>query len=34
MPTVYLARDTNHGRLVAIKTLRPRVASALGIERL
>jgi len=33
MATVYLARDLKHGRLVAIKVLRPEVAAALGPER-
>jgi eukaryotic-like serine/threonine-protein kinase len=31
--TVYLARDTTHGRLVAVKVLRPGLATALGPER-
>src|SRR5881396_3972598 len=33
MATVYLARDLRHGRLVAIKVLRPESAAALGPER-
>src|SRR5213083_344944 len=33
MATVYLARDLRHGRLVAIKVLRPELAAALGPER-
>jgi len=33
MATVYLARDLKHGRPVAIKVLRPEIASALGPER-
>src|SRR5213083_1403762 len=33
MATVYLARDLRHGRLVAIKVLRPEIAAALGPER-
>ncbi len=31
--TVYLAQDLKHGRQVAVKVLRPEVASALGWER-
>jgi eukaryotic-like serine/threonine-protein kinase len=33
MANVYLARDLKHGRDVAIKVLRPEVASAVGSER-
>ena len=33
MATVYLARDLNHPRLVAIKLLRVELAAALGTER-
>src|SRR3989440_12483454 len=33
MATVYLARDLKHGRVVAIKVLRPELAAALGPER-
>src|SRR5256884_1776497 len=33
MATVYLARDLKHGRLVAIRVLRPEIAAALGPER-
>ena len=33
MATVYLARDLKHDRQVAIKVLRPELASALGPER-
>ncbi len=33
MATVYLARDLKHARLVAIKLLRPELATALGPER-
>ncbi len=33
MATVYLARDTRHGRQVAIKVLRPELAAVLGAER-
>jgi tRNA A-37 threonylcarbamoyl transferase component Bud32/tetratricopeptide (TPR) repeat protein len=33
MATVYLARDTKHQRLVAIKVLRPELAASLGPER-
>jgi tetratricopeptide (TPR) repeat protein len=33
MATVYLARDLKHHREVAVKVLRPEVASLLGVER-
>jgi TolB-like protein len=33
MATVYLARDLNHPRLVALKVLRVELAAALGTER-
>src|SRR2546422_1435132 len=33
MATVYLARDSKHDRLVALKVLRPELAVALGPER-
>ena len=33
MATVYLARDLKHGRLVAIKVLRPTLAESLGPGR-
>ena len=33
MATVYLARDEQHDRRVAIKVLRPEIAAALGAER-
>ena len=33
MATVYLARDLKHGRMVAIKVLRPELAHLLGPER-
>ena len=33
MATVYLARDTKHGRRVAIKVLHPELAAVLGTER-
>jgi eukaryotic-like serine/threonine-protein kinase len=33
MATVYLARDLKHERFVALKTLRPEIAIALGRER-
>src|SRR5881394_2617628 len=33
MATVYLARDPKHDRFVALKTLRPEIAMALGRER-
>src|SRR5262245_23881064 len=33
MATVYLARDLKHDRDVAIKVLRPELATALGAER-
>lgn len=31
--TVYLAQDLKHGRMVAIKVLRPELAATLGVER-
>ena len=31
--TVYLATDLKHQRQVAIKVMRPEVASAIGLER-
>src|SRR5438034_11248307 len=33
MALVYLARDLKHERFVALKTLRPEIAMALGRER-
>ena len=33
MATVYLARDLKHGRMVALKVLRPELAHVLGPER-
>src|SRR5262245_14077130 len=33
MATVYLARETKHGRQVAIKVLHPEVSAAFGSER-
>jgi tetratricopeptide (TPR) repeat protein len=33
MAVVYLAEDPRHGRMVAVKVLRPELASALGPER-
>jgi serine/threonine-protein kinase len=33
MATVYAARDTKHGRSVALKVLRPELAESLGAER-
>ncbi|HSE66383.1 MAG TPA: serine/threonine-protein kinase, partial [Gemmatimonadales bacterium] len=33
MATVYLARERKHDRMVAIKVLRPEIASLLGAER-
>ena len=33
MATVYLARDLKHGRMVALKVMRPEIAQAIGPER-
>src|SRR5712691_8401883 len=33
MATVYLAQDLRHGRSIALKVLRPELATALGPER-
>jgi len=33
MATVYLARDTKHGRPVALKVMRPELSNALGPDR-
>ncbi len=33
MATVYLARDVRHGRMVAIKVIRPEVLGVLGTDR-
>jgi hypothetical protein len=33
MATVYLARDVKHDRLIALKVIRPELASVLGTER-
>jgi serine/threonine-protein kinase len=33
MATVYLARDLRHRRYVALKTLKPELATAVGVER-
>ena len=33
MATVYLAQDIKHGRMVAVKVLRPELAALLGTER-
>lgn len=33
MATVWLARDVQHDRVVAIKTLHPELAGAIGIDR-
>jgi serine/threonine protein kinase/tetratricopeptide (TPR) repeat protein len=33
MATVYLAHDAKHGRLVAVKVLRPELAASIGPER-
>ena len=33
MATVYLAHDPKHGRLVAVKVLRPELAASVGPER-
>ena len=33
MATVYLARDVRHGRMVAIKVIRPELAGMLGTDR-
>jgi serine/threonine-protein kinase len=33
MATVYLARDSRHDRVVALKVLRPELSATLGVER-
>jgi hypothetical protein len=33
MATVYLARDVRHGRMVAIKVIRPELVGMLGTDR-
>src|SRR5439155_10927731 len=33
MATVWLARDAQHARMVAIKTLHPDLAGAIGVDR-
>ena len=33
MATVYLARDVQHGRNVALKVLNPEIGAVLGVER-